>query len=301
MLYGHLAALGAALMWCICALCFTTAGHRVGAFAVTVLRLVIAIGFFAAYSLIVRGSVLPMDASWRIWGYLSVSGVIGFLIGDLFLFKSFLYIGPRRSLLVMALWPAIAAILGVLFLAEFIGVGDVIGMMITLAGVAWVIRERRPSHVHVLPRHTVRGVAYAGIGAVCQAVGLILSKIGMTVSEDVYYDAFSATYIRVLASVAGFIVVTIVWGRTRQLLSSCRDLRALAYISGGALTGPFLGVAFSLVAVQYIATGIAATLMATAPIMVIPFVVLSGQEKVSLRAWVGACVAVIGVALLFMR
>ena len=63
--------------------------------------------------------------------------------------------------------------------------------------------------------------------------------------------------------------------------------------------GPFLGVWLSLVAVSMIPTGIAATLNATTPILIIPVVIAYYREKVSYRALVGAVLAVGGMALLF--
>jgi drug/metabolite transporter (DMT)-like permease len=74
----------------------------------------------------------------------------------------------------------------------------------------------------------------------------------------------------------------------------------MLFAAGGAIMGPFLGVWLSLVAVKMIPAGIAATLNAMTPIMVIPVVIFYYKEKVSYRAVLGAVVAFIGVALLFV-
>lgn len=301
-IYGEIAAFSAAWLWAICALCFTVAGHRVGSFAVNVLRLALAVGLFVLHGILIRGYAFPTDATMHAWIYLSISGFIGFVVGDLFLFKSFLLIGPRRSLLVMALWPTMAAFLGVLMLDEIMTLFDIAGMIVTLAGVAWVVSEQRPATPHEKHVHPGWGVSYAFIGAFCQALGLVLSKIGMYLPDDptTQYDAFAATQIRALAGLAGFVVITLFLGRWKSIIAAYHDKRSMVLISIGAITGPFLGVALSLLAVQYTTTGVASTLMATAPVLVIPLVIISGHETVSSRAWLGAGVAVIGVAMLFL-
>ena len=69
----------------------------------------------------------------------------------------------------------------------------------------------------------------------------------------------------------------------------------------GSIVGPFLGISFSLLAIKHTAVGIAATLMATVPIMMLPLVRVIYRERLSWKAILGAIVAVIGVAVLFLH
>ena len=68
----------------------------------------------------------------------------------------------------------------------------------------------------------------------------------------------------------------------------------------GSIFGPFLGVSFSLVAVSYTSTGIASTLMAIVPVLIIPAVVLLYKQKVSLKEIIGAVLSVVGVVIFFI-
>jgi drug/metabolite transporter (DMT)-like permease len=70
-------------------------------------------------------------------------------------------------------------------------------------------------------------------------------------------------------------------------------------IIGGAFFGPFLGVWLSLVAVRLTDVGIAATIMATTPVLVIPILMVLEHYRPTARALVGTAVTVAGVALLF--
>jgi drug/metabolite transporter (DMT)-like permease len=77
-----------------------------------------------------------------------------------------------------------------------------------------------------------------------------------------------------------------------------RDRRAVLYTSLGAVFGPFVGVSLSLLSLHYLSSGVASTFFALVPVCIIPFSVYLHREFVSLRAMVGACIAVGGVWLL---
>lgn len=292
---GEIAALATAACWVVSSLSFQSAGRRVGSLPVNFLRIFLAFFLLGFYTLAVHGSFIPMGASAHAWLWLSLSGLVGFVFGDLFLFKAFVAVGARLSMLVMASVPVQTALIGYLFLGERIGMLGIVGMAVTLAGIMLVVASRRNGDG--APRAGIgRGVFYAFLGAFGQAVGYVLSKYGM---GD--YDPFAATQIRVITGVIGFaFVVTLrgAWPRVRQAL---RDGGALARIATGAFFGPFLGVSLSLLAAQHTATGIAATLMATTPVLIIAPARLFFKEEVGWREVVGALVAVAGAAVIFLR
>lgn len=293
--YGELAALGAATCWTGSSLAFTTAGRRIGALALNLIRLMLAFVLLTALCWIRRGVALPTDAAPSAWGWLLISGLVGFVFGDLCLFRAFILVGPRLSMLVMALAPPIAAVCAWLWLGETLGAMALAGMALTLAGIVWVVLERTEGDAG-RRRTDPAGIALAFGGAVGQAVGLVLSKIGMK-----EYDPFAATQIRVIAGVAGFTVILFAvkwWGR---VLLGLRDRTGMGMTAVGAVLGPVLGVGFSLVAIQHTQTGVAATIMSVQPVLIIPAVILIHREVVSPRGILGAMVAVAGVAVLWMN
>lgn len=298
---GELAALGTACCWTVSSLAFSAASRRMGSLSLNLVRLVIAFILVTTFCVVRRGMLLPFDASSSTWGWLLLSGLVGYVLGDLCLFRAFVLIGPRLSMLIMALAPPIAAVLGFFLLNERIAPLGIVGMLVTIAGIAWVIRERAEdgsgaNHSEAKGATLRQGVLLGFGAAIGQAVGMILGKIGMG-----KFDPVSAGQIRVLAGMLGFAsIFTAIgwWGKTREAI---RDKKALAFASLGALAGPVIGVSLSLVSVQLTETGIAATIMSTTPVLIIPIVILSGQEKVSFQAVLGALVAVAGVAMLWLR
>jgi drug/metabolite transporter (DMT)-like permease len=314
---GHLAALGAAICWAVSAFIFETAGRRIGSLALNLIRLIVAFPLLAAIAWAWRGAALPLDVSARGWVWLAASGVIGFNFGDLCLYRTYLLIGARLSTLMMSLVPPLTALIGWLMLGETLTRRDLAGMALIAGGIAWAVLEERPARggrlggdtrsprglsgdarSRVLPGDTRSRVLPAGVAlgagaALGQAGGLVLSKIGMGDTS-----ALVATQVRVLAGIGGFIVLFFVlrwWPRFRAALG---DRRALGYAGLGAFFGPVCGVTLSLVAVHAVAAGVAASLMATTPLLMLPLGVALGRERISAAGLAGAVLAVAGVVVL---
>jgi drug/metabolite transporter (DMT)-like permease len=292
---GEIAALATACCWTVTSMAFEAAGKRIGSLPVNLIRLVMAFGFLTVFCALERGAPLPTDATAEAWAWLAVSGVIGFAVGDLCLFRAFVVIGARLSMLMMALVPPFTALIGLAVLGEELGPLDLLGMGLTVGGVVWVVLERKKARDGSTGRPPVSGILLGLGGAVGQAVGLVLSKHGM---RD--YDPFAATQIRVLAGIVAFVAIFTVAGIWPRVIEALRNRAAMARTTLGAVFGPFLGVSLSLLSVKYTETGVASTIMSIVPVLIIAPSALIFKERVTLRAVLGAVVAVGGVAVLFL-
>jgi drug/metabolite transporter (DMT)-like permease len=291
---GELAALGTAICWTVTVTAFEAAARRVGSIPVNVIRLFQGMVMLAIFTLITRGMVLPVDAPARVWLWLSLSGVVGFVLGDIFLFRAFVLIGSRITMLVFALVPPITALIGWLLMDEVLMPKSWLGMAVTMIGIGMVILTRREGRSGGLRfSHSLTGILFALLGAVGQAGGLVLSKYGV---GD--FDAFAATQIRILAAFAIFSGGFAASGFRKRIATSLRDRRALGIITLGAFFGPFAGVSLSLVAIKNIETGIAATIMALVPVFLIVPAVFLYRQRIRAREIAGAVVAVAGIAIL---
>lgn len=298
--FGEIAALLTAVFWTITAMSFEAAGKRVGALSLNLIRLFIGFAFLTVYSYVSRGILLPTDANAEQWFWLLLSGVIGFVLGDLFLFQAFILIGARISMLIMSLVPPLTAIIGWITLGEVLSPKEFLGMGVTMAGIAMVMFLRKKpveekSKKALKLSVTLTGLLFAFGGAVGQAAGLVLSKKGM---GD--YDAFAATQIRIIAGMVGFTLVITFARRWPRVIQGLRNRTAMKFMTLGSLFGPFLGVSFSLLAVQYIETGVAATIMSIVPILIIAPSVFIKKEKVNVWEILGALLSVVGVAMFFL-
>jgi drug/metabolite transporter (DMT)-like permease len=196
----------------------------------------------------------------------------------------------------MSLVPPITALISYFFLGEILTAREVFAMFITVSGVFLVVLERGEQNRQVKFAHPISGILLAFGGSVGQAVGLIFSKYGM---GD--YSAVAATQIRVIAGIAGFTVMFFFMNNWKKVFSALKNRSAMKRITLGAFFGPFLGVSMSLLAVQHTRAGIASTIMAIVPILIIPPAVLIFKEKVTLKEFIGAVIAVGGVAIYFIQ
>lgn len=293
--FGEFAALLTALFWAISALAFESATIKAGTYSVNIIRLVIGFILLSILAYFNRGILFPTDASMHAWFWLFLSGIIGLLLGDLFLFASYPIITSRISMLIMTLAPPIAAIMSWFILNETMSMLSIIGMFLVIAGISLTIWSRQNGSKKMKLNYSFKGLLYAFIGTFGQAAGLVLSKLGMG-----KYNAFASTQIRIIAGIIGFAVLITILKRWKNVGKALKNRPAMKGIGIGSVFGPFLGISFSLIAVQNTGTGIASTIMAIVPVLIIPPAILIFKQKVSAKEVVGAFISVSGVALFFI-
>ncbi|HTY57655.1 MAG TPA: DMT family transporter [Bacteroidota bacterium] len=290
---GELSALLTADFWSFSAVVFASATARAGAIPVNVARLVLA-ALYLALLLPVLGPGLRLSGAQV--GLLAASGVIGLAFGDSFLFKAFGELGPRVTMLIMSTSPAFAACLAWVVLGERLSARGLCGILITLAGVAVVVTGK-PAGDH--PRPAWRGIWWGVLASVGQGSGLIFAKMAFNEGE---INGFMATLVRILASLVVMIPLGVAESKSTGAFGIFRkDPGSFGLTALGALLGPFLGISFSLIAIAHTDVGVAATIMATVPILMLPLVRIMYREHLTPKAVGGAFLAVAGVALLFLR
>lgn len=272
---------------------FSLAGERIGSVPVNVLRFGFALPLVLGVVTWRTGFPLPYEAPLRSWTLLLCSGIAGFFLGDLCLFRAFVEVGPRRSLLVMSLAPLLTAWLAAMRLGERLTAAQYGAMALTLSGVMTVVAERSgPDRGH---QAAGRGYLLALGGSVGQAIGMVLAKEGM----PGFHSAWEASALRILAGAVCFAVFAVIRREGSRLRRALQDHVALGWISFGAIMGPCLGVTLMLFALNRIPAGLAQTFASTTPVLILPVSRVLGRERITVRAALGASLAVLGVALLF--
>ena len=293
---GELAALATSVTFAVNSAFFTVAGRRVGSVIVNRVRLIFAFLFLILAHALFLGSPLPLDAGWDRWLWLGLSGIVGLVLGDAFLFQAFVWVGPRISMLMMSLAPIIASFVAWIFLGEALNLLQIMGILLTIGGLVWVILENN-HHRNLENRDYLKGILFGLGGATGQAVGLVLAKNGMGGT----FSPISGNLIRMAS--ATILMWLITFGQKRgmsTLKAVFENRKALQYIVSGAFVGPFLGVSFSLLALQHADVGVASTLMALPPIFLLPVSYFYFEEKFGWGAVGGTILALSGVAVLFL-
>ena len=300
---GELISIGVAFSWTATALLSEYGSKRMGNLTLNVLRMFLALLFSSILFAFTTGSPLPAGGSAEAYGWMLLSGLVGYVIGDFCLFQCYIIIGSRFGQLFMTLAPLSAAITAWISLGQQMAPRSILAMFITLSGIGLSVLGRGEHH-RVSLKLPLNGVLFAIGAALCQGVGLVLSKIGMN-----HYDTgaipdwlvpFSANFFRCIAGIIGFTLLMYFRQGFQPLRRALHDAKGLTVATTTTVFGPFVGVGFSLMAVQYTSAGIASTLMALTPIIIIVPSYLLFREPITWKSILGAVISVLGVCLFFL-
>ena len=326
MFLGETISLFVAFSWTVTALFAEVGSKRMGSLPLNTVRMTMSLLLLFMTLWLVMGRPYPRFADGPTWLWLLLSGVVGYVIGDYCLMQGYIYIGSRFGQLFMTLSAPTAAIMGRILLGEQMRPMAILGMLVTLGGIALSILSKNDGKAHAGLRLSLpaKGVFFAAMADICQGFGLVLSKIGL-----VHYDAalaaaglagdsvpdgavlplpvslsmpFAATMIRAGIGLVGFFLALVLFNKDglAQLDRAVHDRKAMWCVLGATVFGPFIGVSASLLATQYTSTGIAQTLFALTPILIIAPAAILFHQKVTVREVVGAAISVAGVCLFFI-
>ena len=300
---GELISIGVAFSWPATALLSEFGSKRLGNLPLNVLRMALALISSLLLFWVVAGSLSPIIIPVEACGWMLLSGLVGYVIGDFCLFQCYIIIGSRYGQLFMTLAPLAAALMAWITLGQQMSLMSIVAMMVTLFGISISVLGRGEHH-RVSLKLPLNGVLYAIGAALCQGFGLVLSKIGMD-----HYDMnampawlvpFSANFYRCVAGIAGFLILHYFRDGMAPLCEAMHDKKGFSVAIATTIFGPFVGVGFSLMAVQYTAAGIASTLMAMTPIIILLPSYWLFHERITWKAVLGALISVIGVSLFFL-
>jgi drug/metabolite transporter (DMT)-like permease len=292
---GEISAVATAFCWSVTSYAFTSATRKVGALQVNIDRMILA-------SLILLGIVLVFNFSLALtpsqFLNLIISGILGLVLGDSFLFKSFQLIGARLGIILMALVPVLSTVLAYIFLNEVISLLGLLGMLITLAGILVVVLEKNSADKNYFSFNRI-GIFFGFLGALGQASGLIFAKFAFEGGE---LNGFSASFIRLFSASLIIFPLAFTFKRYKSPFRIYHwKSAAVKAIFVGTIFGPVLGITLSLIAIENAKVGIASTLMFTMPVIMLPISRFYFKEKFGWKAALGAVVAVLGTAIIFMR
>jgi drug/metabolite transporter (DMT)-like permease len=233
---------------------------------------------------------------------MGLSGIVGLGVGDFALFAAYILIGPRQSWLLMASSPIFAAVSAFLMLGETFPSLAFLGIAVTLLGIIVVVLEKGNGAETSADggKRRAWGIFAGVVASAGQGIGLVFSKMGMYMGENVAMNAVSAALIRMMIATVFIWTSALFLRKMPELRQTAKDRQGLKFLSGGAVIGPFLGMTLSLFAVAYTEAGIAQTLLSLEPLIIIPLMWKIYGERTSKRGIIGAVIAVVGVTILLL-
>ena len=296
--YYDFLALGAATCWAASAVISAEPAKHLGAIAFVRWRM-----FFVAlllWSIAVFASRFP-PLGMETWGLMVLSGLVGIFLGDTTLFAAMNRLGPRRSGVLFATHALFTALLGYLFLNERLGAQVYLGAAITVAGVmvavAWG-QHKSAAHPWDSSPNTLSGIALALTAAFAQALGALIAKPAMDLSGG--FDPVLASAVRVTTALLALVLVGFIsprFGRAQQ--PPTRHVLFQTAVSGWVGMG--LGVGLLLWSLREGPVGSAGVLSALSPVIILPLLWLKFGRAPASGAWIGAILAIAGVALVLLR
>jgi len=262
------------------------------------LRLILAAALLGSYA-----HLQGFGVGGPAFGWLFVSGCIGFGIGDLALFQAYPRIGTRRTMvLVQCLAAPIAALSEWIWLGSVPGAAQALFGAIVLLGVGIALMpgltEAGPSHGLLV------GGWFGTLAALCQAWGAVLSRKAYAVAEAQNFHiggvsgGVNAAYQRLLGGlvVAAVFVIYLKFRHrhgSAARRSNWRDAWPLVIANG--LCGPAFGVSCYQWALSAAPTSVVLPIVATTPLVVMPLAHFIEGDKITLRTLLGGVLAVAGV------
>jgi drug/metabolite transporter (DMT)-like permease len=219
------------------------------------------------------------------------SVIIGLVLGDSLNFRAMLLIGLARSFPISGSFPLFTLALAAVFLDEPVGVKEVLGCLVTLAGVTLVALPPTASDHAVVDRRTnLVGIALALTAAVMWAISSTTVKVGL---NDI--DVVAANAIRL--PIAALVLLGMARrGAPQPALWRLPRATIVVIVLTGVLGSGLSGFLW-MYGVQSIGVARAAVLSATSPIFAAPLSALVLRERLSWRILVGTFLSVVGVML----
>ena len=302
--YGEFIALLTALSWSVCVFPFTEAARRIGPDAVNILRLIVAFGIQAIILAVYYSSFnalfsVPTKEEW-LW--LGLSGVFGFALSDFFGFTAYAILGPRLGSLFGTIAPAVVLFSGYIFLNETINVTGIGGIMMTIAGLVWLLGTKaKTEQEHDYRFGSRRKAIVSGLlAAICGAVGVVLAKKAMVPGG---INPMHATWLRLMFGTAGMLLYLLVSGKVQGVVKAVmkNERNGVYYALWGTLFGPFIGVCLSMYALSLVEATVAQTIFSIMPVLVLPLGYFFYRQRITRNGFLGAAVAVAGVLILIWR
>jgi len=293
LLTGEMAALSAAILWSFASLLFDRAGKMIRPIEMTLWKGVLASILLLA-AIWLRGEIFSAISPQAML-LLALSGVVGISIGDTAFFESLTRLGARKALLLGALAPPTTALIALFTLNEQLSPSAWVGIIITVAGIAWVIGERSASD-NAHHRVTLQGVLFGIIATLSQATGVVFSRAALTLT------AVTPLQSALFRLIAGSLAILVGLAFSRQKLLAWKKYpqagTTVQNLFWATFIGTFLCMWLQQFALASTQAGIAQTLLSTSPLFILPIALATG-EKLNARAILGAVAALAGILLLF--
>jgi len=284
---GVLAALAAALCWTLASSLWRSLPTSLSSARLNLLKNLLALAFQLPVVLLGLWRVQPGPLA-----LLAASGVVGIALGDSLYIAALRRLGTRRTLTIEAGGPVLTVLGGTLFLRELPAPEQWLGVGLIGLAVLVVACQEPPAPLQPLPPATGRngqslGLLLALAALLCGSGGALLSRAALLNAD---LSPLQSATVRLAA--AALVMLPLLRRWPPQGIGPRLAWRRWPLVVLATLLGTTAGIVLQQTALQHLPAGLAVALLATAPVMTLPFAHREGDRP----GWTGLVAALLALA-----
>lgn len=296
MIWGQILALITASCWACNSVAYRYLGQKMDSSFLAHVRMWMAVPIILSISLIANNG-FPQNVSTQTIIFLLLSGFFGYFVTDMLMFKAYVYLGSRESLVILNLAPVSSAVISWFLFSEKLSIVQMLAIAMTISGIMIMVLDESRRSGEKKDREKVKlGIVLAVFGALFQSVSYILAKYAL---NDI--DALSSNMLRNVGGLAAFIVYGFFFQKTFfSDMKVFKDKKLLIILLISVIIGPVAGMSCQMQAMNLAPVGIVTAISQVSPVLLLPIDKFVLKKKLSGASITGTMISIMGVALLFL-
>ncbi|MEM2099168.1 MAG: DMT family transporter [Candidatus Bathyarchaeia archaeon] len=297
--FGELAALGAAVSWAVAPILYRYALVKLNPISANIVRCasnaVILFLILLLFGKAENIASLPIASLFLI----IASGVIGLGVGDTLYMVGLNAVGIARAVPLASTYPLFSLIWATLLLGEIVTVPGILGAVVILLGIWLLSKEKETVPVEVTGKHVRLGVIASLTTALAWSISITLMNFAVSMAHVNSLDANYAVVTTRIAVVAVFLLVfSPVLDKKRTFLKVNRG--TIITLCAGGLVANGIGWLLMNYGLLNALEAQVVPISSTTPL----FSALAGfllfHEKLTASKTLGSILVVVGISLIFM-
>jgi drug/metabolite transporter (DMT)-like permease len=289
---GEFFALSSAFVWALAIVLFRRCGPTLPAFETNLYK--IFIGFILLLPTIglTEGWAMPRYTAAEL-GIVILSGYIGIAVADTLYLRALQLVGASRTGIVSSLLSPFIIILSVLFLSESLGLLQLLGFVLVMAGLLLVSWQTNREEVDI--RDLRKGMAFGVAAVFLMAVGVVMVKPILETHSFVW-----TVQLRMSAGLAGMLIFLAFRGRYRRVLESFRKPLPWGQLTVASFLGSYLSMMMWLYSYKLIPASVSAILNQSTNAWMVLLAWLVLHEYIGMRKIYGLILTTGGVLMMLL-
>ena len=288
-LIGILCSTGAAFFWAAAVIMFKKSGETFSPMALNLFKGVVTLLLLVPTLWIAGEALFPIRPAHD-WVLFCVSGFLGITLADTFFFMALKRLGASRWAVVDCLYLPFIILTSTLFLNESIGLKGILGALLVIGAIG---ADACSGSSVMMSRKDFWLGLFFGVLAVTLIAGSVVMVKPLLEETSVLWASFA----RLLAGVAGLIVIAVIHPERREILGALLPSSAWKIVLPASIVGNYMAMLAWLAGFKYTLVSVAAILNQLSTIFTFILAAIFLKEPVTLPRTIAIVMAVSGALL----